>query len=204
MRVKLILAVLFVAVSIPVFSQVKPAASENKTNLVIGAGFSDYYSDWNGRFDGSTLWIDWSPNQVPKLLNGLALEVEARDLSFDRTGTVPHLRLDTVGGGPIYTIRHYRNIHPYAKFIINYASFDFQPYCKVRHVGPCPTGEQYSHDTRTDYAPGGGLEFHAYRNLWVRADYEYQFFVDFFNYHAMNPNGYTAGVSYDFGHSGQH
>jgi opacity protein-like surface antigen len=196
-RIKLILIGLFLAVAIPVYPQAKPAAIGSRSQFALGAGFSDYYSDWSGRYDGGALWVDWNPGRGPSLFQGLGLEIEARDLNFDRTGGVPHLRLDTVGGGPIYTIRHYRNIHPYGKFLVNYASFDFQPFCKV-DIEPCPKGDQYSHDTRTDYAPGGGVEYRVARHLWVRGDYEYQFFVYFFNHHAMNPNGFTVGASYDF------
>jgi len=191
MHIKLILMGLFLAVTIPVYPQAKPAAIGNQQHFTLGAGFSDYQSDWSGRYDGSALWADWNPSRGPSLLHGLGLEIEARDLSFDKTGSVPHLRLDTVGGGAIYTILHYRNIHPYAKVLMSYASFDFQPY-------KLPGGGQYSHDSRTDYAPGFGGEYRLGRNVWIRGDYEYQFFVNFFNHHAMNPRGFTFGASYHF------
>jgi len=192
MRVKLILMVIFLAVAVPAYPQAKPAAVGSRTQFTIGAGFSDYYSDWNGRYDGTTMWFDWNPSLGPSLFHGLGLEIEARDLSFGKTGSVPHLRLDTVSGGAIYTIRHYRSIHPYAKFLMGYASFDFQPIHTPQGV--------YSHDSRTVYTPGGGVEYRLGRNVWVRGDYEYQFFVDFSHHHAMNPNGFTIGVSYDLAH----
>jgi hypothetical protein len=50
---------------------------------------------------------------------------------------------------------------------------------------------------------GGGVELRAYRSLWVRADYEYQFWPDFFFKGAkpigqLNPQGFTVGVLYHF------
>lgn len=191
MRVKLFVLGLFLATAISAYSQAKPAAIGSQSKFAIGAGFSDFNSDWNGSYDGGTLWIDWNPSYGPSFLHGLGLEIEAGDHSFDKTGSVQHLRLDTLGGGPIYTIRHFSRFHPYAKLIMSYASFDFEPI-------PLKNGGIYSHDTRTDYAPGAGAEYRVARHLWVRGDYEYQFFVDFFHKHAMNPRGGTIGFSYDF------
>jgi hypothetical protein len=62
------------------------------------------------------------------------------------------------------------------------------------------------HDSRTVTSMGGGLEFHAYRTIWVRADYEHQSWPDFFK-HAnpaipaglLNPQGFTVGALYHFG-----
>jgi opacity protein-like surface antigen len=188
MRVKCILAGFFLAATIPAFSQARPAAELNHSQIVIGAGFSDYASDFLGRIDGTTVWIDWDINRGPSLIRGLGIELEGRDLSFGRTANYPALRQDTAGGGVIYTVRHFNNIHPYGKFLASYGSIDFG------HFTPT-----YSHDTRTAYTPGVGVEFHAMRNLWIREDYEYQFWNNFFRHHAMNPNGFTIGVEYVIG-----
>lgn len=192
MRLKLVLAALFLAAAIPVFSQVAPAATEGGLPLVVGAGFSDFYSDWNGRLAGPTVWVDWNFYHGPSFLHGFGIEVEGRDLNYGRTGGVPNLRQDTAEGGAIYTWRHYRNFHPYAKYLIGFGSIDFPPY------------GTYSHDTRTVLIPGGGAEYRAYRNIWVRGDYEYQYWRHIFGPHDLNPNGVTIGVSYDFGSFRRH
>ncbi len=189
MRLKSVVAILIFVTSLPLLSQVKESASQGGWPVTIGIGFSDYYSDWNGRLDGATLWADWNFNHGPSFLHGFGIEVEGRDLNFGRTGVVPNLRQDTVEGGPIYTWRHYRNFHPYTKFLLGFGSIDFE------HLTPT-----YSHDTRIVIAPGGGGEYRAWRNVWVRGDYEYQFWPDFFHHHAMNPQGFTVGASYDFRH----
>jgi hypothetical protein len=149
--------------------------------------YSNYSTDWSGRLAGPTLWIDWNFYRGPSVLRGLGIEVEGRDLNYTRTGGDPKLRQDTVEGGAIYSCLHYRNFHPYAKFLAGYGSIDFN----VNLPG-------YTHDSRTVYAPGGGVEYRAWRNVWVRSDYEYQFWTDFFHHHALNPNGLTIGVPYDF------
>ena len=193
MQLKSVFGILFLTASLPVFSQVGPSATEAGLPLVFGVGFSDYYTDWSGRLDGATLWADWNFNQGPSFLRGFGIEVEGRDLNYGRTGYVPTLRQDTAEGGAIYTWRHYRNFHLYGKGLLGFGSIDFQ------HLTPT-----YSHDTRTIYAPGGGVEYRAWRHVWVRGDYEYQFWTDFFNHHAMNPQGFTVGASYDFRHIHAH
>jgi opacity protein-like surface antigen len=193
MHGNLVLAALFLAATLPASAQVTPSSQQSGVPLVVGVGFSNFYSDWNGRLNGATLWADWNFNQGPSFLQGFGIEVEGRDLNYGRTGSVPNLRQDTAEAGVIYTWRHYRNIHPYGKFIAGLGSIDFQ------HITPT-----YSHDTRTVWASGGGVEYRAWQHVWVRGDYEYQFWTDFFNHHALNPNGVTVGVAYDFGHIHAH
>ena len=185
----MLLAALFITVSIPTFSQVAPEGDRGTLPLSVGVGYSTYHPDWSGRLSGATLWADWNFYSAPPLLDGFGIEVEARDLSFGRTGADPKLRMDTFAGGAIYTTHFYRRFHPYAKFLLGYGSIDFTS------IDP-----NYSHDTRTMYVPGVGADTRINRNLWLRVNYEYQFWPDFFNHHTMNPSGIDIGVAYDFGH----
>lgn len=188
MYLKVLLAAAIVSASIPTYAQVAPEARAPGIPLTVGVGYSNYATNWTGRLSGPTLWIDWSFYKGPSLLHGFGIEVEARDLNYDRTGSVPNLRMDTAAGGVVYTLRHYRRFNPYAKFLMGFGSIDFRtnlPY--------------YSHDTRTLYAPGGGVDYRVYRNVSVRGSYEYQFWTDFINHHTLNPQGVTVGVAYDLG-----
>jgi opacity protein-like surface antigen len=68
--------------------------------------------------------------------------------------------------------------------------------------------QNHYHQTRTVYTAGGGAEFDAYHHLWVRADYEYEWWPDFFITSQslagtapaakLEPNGITVGFSYHF------
>jgi hypothetical protein len=183
--------------AIQAFSQVVPAGHEGNLPFAVGAGPSSFDVDWgHGRMLGGTIWADYHPNQLPSLLHGLGLELEARDISLNANSTQKNYREDTVAGGAIYTWYHYRNFHPYGKFLVGYGSMDFSlP----------PPNANYSHDTRTLYAPGLGLEQRLFRHVWARADYEYQTWPDFLsrsksNPTSPNPQGFTLGVAYDFGH----
>ncbi|MFZ0745309.1 MAG: outer membrane beta-barrel protein [Terracidiphilus sp.] len=187
MYLKMLLAALVVSAAIPAASQVSPEATGTGVPLTVGVGYSNYYTDWSGRLEGPEVWADWNFYDRPSFLRGLGIEVEGRDLNYGRSTGQRNLRQDTVGGGPIYTWRRYDKFHPYAKFLLGYGSIDF-------NIGV----PNYMHDTRTVYAPGGGAEVRVFRNVWVRGSYEYQFWTNFFNGHALNPQGLTIGASYDF------
>jgi opacity protein-like surface antigen len=191
MRLKLVLSlVFFSSTALTSLSQIAPSATQGGIPLTAGVGFSQYDSDWSGWISGATLWLDWNLNRMPQKLQGLGLEAEGRDLSFNRTGWQPKLRQDTAEGGAIYHWPYFERFHPYAKFMAGYGSIDFNntrnPY--------------YTHDTRTILAPGGGADYRIWRNVWLRGDYEYQFWTHFYNNHALTPAGFTIGATYDFGH----
>ena len=192
----LLLAILFGCASIPVFSQVVPEIGHPGKGwpLSVGVAYSTYDTDWNhqpldgGRLSGGTIWADWNFYHLPPLWDGFGLEVEGRDLNYGRTGNDPKMRQDTLEGGVIYTTHFYRRFHPYAKFMVGDGSIDF--------TSTLPT---YSHDTRLMYAPGGGADTRVYESLWLRVNYEYQFWPDFFQHNALNPRGWDIGLAYDFG-----
>lgn len=182
---KVLVAAFIFCASTPSFSQVVPSAERRGLPLSLGAGYSNFDSDFSGRISGIAAWADWTFYRAPGHLKGLGLEIEGRDLNFARTGTVPNLRFDTLAGGPIYTFRYYRRFHPYCKVEFGFGSVDF--------VSSIPT---YSHDTRQFYAPGGGVDYRLARSVWLRGDYQYQIWPAFGR--LLNPNGFTIGASYDF------
>lgn len=174
----------------PGFSQTAPAAYSGRgLPISIGAGVSNMDVDWGkSRMYGGTLWIDYYPTQLPHMLNGLGVDVEGRDVNYDRPAHVPtNFRQDTAAGGPIYTWNHFRNFQIYGKGLVGFGSLDF-------YIHPT---SNYRHETRTVYAPGGGILAHAYKHVWVRADYEYQFWPDLFQ-KTFDPQGFTVGAVYDF------
>jgi len=190
MRPRPIAALLLLCASLPLFSQSSPSAQQGGWPIVIGGGLSDFATDYHGsnRMEGISAWVDWNFYTAPHWLSGFGVEAEGHTIRFGVPGGFSQLREDTGEGGVIYTWRHYHDFHPYAKFLAGMGSIDFPP------------NGSYSHDTRHTVAPGGGMEFRTYRNIWVRADYEYQFWHHIFGTHDMNPNGITIGVSYDLRH----
>jgi len=191
MRLNAIIGALFIAASVPAFSQTAPTATAGGMRFEAGAGFSDYNSDLGDRqLKGAALWADGYPAQLPGYLRGLGLEAEARvvrtrQLSADEIGS---FRQSSIGGGPTYSWNRFHNFRPYAKVLVNFAWQDF-------YVG----AQVYRHESQIAYAPGGGVEYRAYRNLWARADYEYQIWPNPFNNPGwyLDPQGFTVGLSVD-------
>lgn len=190
MRLKLALLGLVLSAATAAYPQIAPSATQGGIPLSVGVGYSNFYTDWSAYESGDVLWLDWALYRIPRRLEGLGVEAEARDLNFNRTGDNAKLREDTAAGGPVYYWQHYRRFQPYGKFLIGLASIDFSN----------RPGDNYTHDTRTVMAPGGGGEYRLWRNVWVRGEYEYQMWPDFIHHNTFNPKGFSVGASYDLGH----
>jgi opacity protein-like surface antigen len=201
-------------------SQVVPSGEEGRLPLVVGAGATYFYLDWGHDalghrrgMMGGTMWADWNLYDLPHYLNGFGVEVEARELRLNGpielttdyvfpnctpTATNPcknlfSMRHDTAEGGAIYTMRRWVRFQPYGKFLAGFGSMDF-PTNVSR-----PDGTPYSHDTRTIYVPGGGLNYRITRHVAMRIDYEYQFWPHFLGHqNTLNPNGLSVGATYGF------
>jgi hypothetical protein len=203
------LAALVVGAAFPVAAQVVPAAQAGGLPLVAGGGGSRFNMDC-GPFvlgstcymNGITLWVDWNLTGLPgpRLLRGLSVEAEGRDLNFGRPALLSNaavgdsgsnLREDTALGGVVYHWRRYRVVRPYGKALAGLGSLDFPP------LPASPAW--YRHDNRTITAFGAGADVHAWRAVWIRADWEYQFWPNLFGSpHALTPTGITLGALYDF------
>ena len=191
--VGLAFSVLLIFIANPVLPQAAPAAKVAKAPMAVGAGVSAFHPDLgHGPLWGGTLWIDYVLPHMPWYLDGIGLEVEARDLSLFRTASQsPNLREDTVEGGMIYSLRYSHRYRPFVKALWGYGNTDYQGHNGIRY-----------HDSRTINMVGGGLEVLASHNIWVRADYEYQFWPDFFKATKppgkLTPQGITVGAVYRF------
>jgi opacity protein-like surface antigen len=198
--VGLALALLFACAAYPIHAQSAPAATEEQLPWAVGVGLSGYNPDFgHGHLLGGTLWISYTPNRVPSILRGIGVEIEARDLNYGRSSTQPaNLRMDTVEGGLIYTWPHFRNFRPYAKFSGGYGNAD-----------DGVTATHRNHDSRTISSGGGGVEYRLFPKVWMRVDYEYQRWPNFFKHPAtatvparpsglLNPQGFTVGAVYHF------
>jgi hypothetical protein len=178
--------------------QVASAATSNiRIPLKLGVGFSDFRTSFgHGTVKGGTLWLDYLPNQVPRLLEGIGIEAEARDLSMNPSSTTPVSRIDEAQGGVIYSWNHLKDVHPYGKMLIGYGNVDRTMF-----------GVK-GHDSRTITVYGGGLEFRVLGNVRSRVDYEYQFWPDFWKNstpaESLTPSGFTFSVAYDLSNLGSH
>jgi len=186
----LIPAVLFLAASLPLSSQTLPAARQGGLPIMVGAGVSDFEMDFGPgrRMLGPSVWAVWNFYNAPRLLNGFGIVVEGHDIAYDRPAAFARMRQLTGEGGGIYTWRRFRKVHPYAEAMAGIGSIDF----------PAPRGSTYNHDTFTINSWAVGGEYDLYRSIWLRGDWEYQFWHHTFGSNDLNPEGFTVGLSYDF------
>lgn len=193
MRLKSVVAILIFVTSLPLLSQVQESARRGELPLSVGAGFSDYYTEvFPTYMQGGAIWVDWRFDHAPSYLKGIGIEAEARVLNHGQGPQDPNFRQASVGGGPTYTWTHYRNFHPYAKFLFDLGGMDHMKFYK--------TPSWYRADRWATYAVGGGVEYRAWRHIWVRADYEYQWWqIKVYSpTKYLDPYGVTVGASYDF------
>lgn len=200
MQLKSLITIFLLAASLPLFSQVAPAATEGGLQQwTIGSGFSVFSPDFGpGRLAGGTLWIEDSLNRLPSFLDGISIAVKARDLSLETSSKEPVLRVDTAGGGAIYKWSRYKNFRPYAEVTVGLGNIDY-----------LTSGTERYHQSRTVTSMGGGCDIRVFRSVWARADYEYEYWPNFWitktgsPYGAsLNPQGLTIGAIYHFG--GEH
>lgn len=172
--------------------QVRQPASQSQTpGFSIGAGFSVINPDYGrGKLDGETLWIDSPPIGFVPILRRVRIEFEARELRFLRSPSERVLREDVALLGATYALHRLFGIQPYVKAEWGVGNLDYL----VR------AGRTY-HQSRTVTSIGGGLEWRAFGTAWVRADYEYEYFPDFFlgipekpTSGSVAPQGITIGL----------
>jgi hypothetical protein len=190
----MLLAALFVAAAVGASAQSLPPAERGGWPLTVGAGYSSINMDWghdlqgNARIvNGVTAWVEWY--RLPVVPHGLGIGLEGEHVNWNQPPALPQFRIDAALAGPIYRyrFRRFNRFDVYGKTYFGFGSIDFPPF------------GTYGHDTRTITAPGFGGDVRAWNSLWIRADYEYQFWPNMFGTgHALNPRGYTLGLVYDF------
>lgn len=163
--------------------------------LEIGLGLSGYRTGFNDfgrarendpRMEGLSGWLDVDLSGVRFVPRGLEIEAKASRIWLGNAADYPsQFREKTVLAGPLYRLRWSRVAQPYARFLVGYSGIVF------------PVTGHYWHEDDTIYAPGGGVEVHAWGPVWARADYEYQIWPGIFG-STLNPQGVTVGASYDF------
>ena len=156
MRFKLFLS-LFAAILIAgsvsfARAQVVYSAQERHLPIAVGTGVSnfdlDYGKDAGGerRMYGISAWVGWDIPHTPRILYGLGMEAEGRDINWNLPSTLTQMRQDTITGGVVYSWRQSSPyVQPYFKYLAGMGSIDFPP------------AGHYSHDTRAISAPGAGL-----------------------------------------------
>lgn len=198
MRSKLVLAALLFLSLLPAMAQVAPAAKVGGIPLGIGGGLTDLDTDyyrpylpyWSGRMIGISAWADYS------IYRGIGVEVEGSSIFANKPKPVDlqnpgatfygGVKEQTAQGGIIYRYHTVYHVRPFVKALGGLGRVDFpslNPY--------------YTNENCGLFTLGGGLEYKAYRNVFLRGQYEYEHWKDFrLGSQSLNPAGFTIGATY--------
>lgn len=167
----------------PSYAQVAPSVKISGLPLGVGGGFSDYNLDYGQgrRMLGFSGWADY------ELFHGLGIEAEGTAIFLGKPSSLQRMQQLSFKGGAIYKTRSFYRLRPYVKGLIGVGYIEF------------PSNDPlYTHDTFFMEAFGAGAEYPIWNTIHVRADYEYQFWNQYFGNNNLNPNGFTIGATYYF------
>ena len=153
-------------------AQVVPAAVGPGAYVAVGAGVSDYQSDYGQlHLPGGMIYVDVHPQWR------IGFEGEARMVGYHNA---ENIKESTYLGGPHITLMHWHHIDPYAKFLVGMGRISL------------PFG--YAHGSFLALAPGIGVDYALNHYVSLRViDVEYQHWENF-PYGSLNPLGISAGV----------
>ncbi len=163
-------------------AQVAPAAKVGGLPINVGFGISNYDLDYgqDRRMSGVVGRAGIS------LFHGMGVDVSARSIFMFTPDSLTRMEQNTFLAGVYYEAPLRYHFRPFARFAGGLGTIEFpsdNPY--------------YTRDSRSVLAPSGGIEVPVYNNkVFVRAEYEYQFWRQYQGPHDLNPNGITVGVSY--------
>jgi opacity protein-like surface antigen len=166
----------------PGFAQVVPSAFRGSDTLWAGAEYSNFNASFpyqsGQRLQGVGAFVDFNFNAH------LGMEANARFLPF---GGFQGETESSYLIGPKYRLRYLGRFQPYAQGFIGVGEINY-PF----NIGSA---------NYFDIAPGGGVNYRLSTHLLLRAEYEYQFWLNSPGYsnqpdHQLRPNGMNVGVAY--------
>lgn len=191
---KFLLAGLICLVAHTVFAQVVPVSRlSNGGRIQVGIAGSAFATDWNRNEYGIAAYADFDVYR-----HILSLEAETRFIFLNKqnvTTALGHASFvdeRNYGVGPRIAIRHGRWV-PYVKGIAGVSNITWG---HIYVNAPNYTGDNYTY-----VGVGGGTDYRLDRHFRLRGEYQYQFWIadnSGKNSIIYTPNGFTAGVGYQF------
>jgi hypothetical protein len=187
-----ILAAFVCSLAVAAYSQVlAPGSEHDGLPITVGAGASYMNPSFNGgSLLGETLWIDMAP-PVPVRLQGLGLEIEGEEIGTAKPTNATQVREQVAAGGVTYSFGYFRRFEPHVKFMEGFGNAEY-----------VPNGHRFN-QTRSVTIAGGGFTYPFAAGLSARADYEYQWWPNFWvkapayiSGPALTPSGVSVGLTY--------
>jgi opacity protein-like surface antigen len=181
----LVIPVVMVMLIIPggkLEAQVAPAAKVSGLPIGIGAGFSGYNLDYGPgrRMEGLVGRVSFG------VFRGLGVDFSARTIFMNTPTQLTRMQQTTYLPGVYYETRPvFARLRPFARFGGGWGVIEFPS-----------NNPLYTRDSYVVYAPGGGAEYAISEKVSLRGEYQYEFWKDFHGPRYLNPQGWTAGVTY--------
>ena len=189
MQLKALLASIFTATALTwcagdLHAQVAPAAKVGGLPIAVSVGISDYNLDYGPgrRMQGAVVRAGYS------LFHGIGIDANARSIFMNTPSQLTRMQQSTFLGGVYYEAPPVLRIRPFVRMGAGIGLIEFPS-----------RNPFYTRDTFLVYAPSGGIEYPVTRKLFVRAEYEYQFWKDYLGPNSLTPQGGTIGVTYYLG-----
>jgi opacity protein-like surface antigen len=176
-----ILTVMLASTGGKLVAQVAPAARVGGRAIGIGAGVSDYYLDYGPgrRMQGLVARASLG------IFHGLGVDGNARTIFMDTPLSLTRMQQNTFLGGVYYEAKPIFRARPFVRMAAGLGTIEFPS-----------KNPAYTRDSYTVFAPSAGFEFPVVDKVYVRAEYEYQFWKEYHGPKYLNPQGVTLGVTY--------
>jgi hypothetical protein len=172
---------LFLAGELSARAQVAPSARVGGIPLGISFGISRYYLDYGpGRYMEGAVFRAGAP-----FFHGFGLDVSARSIFMFTPESLTRMQQTTYLAGVFYESRPFRGLRAFGRFGGGLGTIEFSS-----------TNPFYTTGSSTVYAPSGGFEYPIVDKVYLRGEYEYQFWKNFQGPNFLNPRGVTLGVTY--------
>jgi opacity protein-like surface antigen len=184
MRFRAILAAIPAAVlclSSSIQAQVAPAATVGGRPIGLTVAFSDYSIDYgpDRRMQGVMV------RGGVGVFRGLGVDVSARTIFMNTPPRLTRMQQNTFLAGAFYETSGRWRVRPFARFAGGIGTIEFPS-----------RNPFYTRDTFTVYGASGGIEYPIIPKLYLRGEYEYQFWLKYQGPNQLNPQGGTLGVTY--------
>ena len=181
MRCKFVLILIFLSAAVSGRTQVAPSARVNGLPIGFGVGISDYSIDYGSgrRMQGPVAWLDVG------VFHGLGVDASARSLYFNTPPELTRMQQSTFLGGVHYEAKPIFHVRPFVRAGAGLGVIEFPS-----------NNPLYTRDSYSVFAPSAGVEIPVVPKVFIRAEYEYQFWKDYHGPDYLNPQGVTLGVSY--------
>jgi hypothetical protein len=181
MQLKSIFAALVFSSSLGASAQVAPAAYVAGRPIGIGVGLSSYSLDYGPgrRMEGPVI------RGSVGVWRGFGVDVSARSLFMFTPAALTRMQQSTFLAGAYYEGPERFHVRPFARVAGGVGVIEFPS-----------RNPAYTRDSYTVYAPSGGVEVPVGQGLFVRGEYEYQFWKQYQGPRYLNPEGFTIGVTY--------